>query len=701
MAGTINAASLKIGLDIDEVKRNGSFTRSELTQIAQIARQSVSPLEAYERKVRLLDRALADGSINVNQYRKTHASLKDQLDKSSDSTSQQTAGFGLLNGAIGKLAGGLTLAAIAYKGFQAAHDGFNLAAKAEQVKAQFEVLTGSAQQTKQLMKDFEELDKNSPINAMQFQEAGKILLGFGMTASQITTTLDQLSEIAMGDEQKFQSLALAFGQVSANGRVMGQEVLQMINSGFNPLAEISRTTGESMASLRKRMEDGKVSFDELANAAKTATSEGGRFGGMNEKLATATFVKIAKLGTEWQMFKRSLGESVTPGINNALDGITNTIEATRSFGPWYDEFWANVTGKANKFNREREEANKSEKMLTDLLKKEQDQLEANNKLTKEKAELAAKEAADQETRWKAEQERIKKRRDDFDQKEANTFEQLKRAQMGDKGFEMNLIRQPGFAMTEAEKMRSAEMQDTMFETHRLASLRQLALETKVSKEKLDDEKKVLDFKNRGILANDEDRRKYIETERFLMFQKQDEATRLSLRVTELKRQLFDRPDLLGDAIERANRDSAERMHQIYQFGQAAFQGIVDKSRAGFAEQGRDLQEKYNPAVPFRRELDRLRQLLQQNVMDQKTFDKASIAAAMQFQNALNPNNISSSIAPALKAGTVEAYKFIAQQNEKAKELEMAKQQRERMIKIAEQQLEQNKNAPRLAMAGRN
>lgn len=701
MAGTINAASLKIGLDIEEIKRNGAYTRSELNQIAQIARQSVSPLETYENKVRLLDRAFADGSLSAAQYRKMHATLKEQFDRNAAMNTQQAGGVNLLTGAFGKLAGGLTVAAAAYKAFQAVQDGFKLATKAEQVKAQFEVLTGSVEQTKQLMKDFEELDKNSPINAMQFQEAGKVLLGFGMTASKITPTLDQLSEIAMGDDQKFQSLALAFGQVAANGRLMGQEVLQMINAGFNPLQEISRTTNESMASLKKRMEEGKVSFEELANAAKTATSEGGRFGGMNEKMASTTEVKMSKLATEWQMFKRSLGESVTPGINNALDGITNTIEGARSFGPWFKEFWANVTGQANKFNREREEANKSEKMLSDLLKKEQDQLEANNKLAKEKADLAAKEAVDQEKRWKAEEERIKKRRDDFDRNEASAFEQMKRAQMGDKAFEMNLIRRPGFAMTEGEKIRSAEIQDTMFETHRLASLRQLALETKNSKDKLEDEKKVLDLKNRGILANDEDRKKYIETERFLMLQKQDEATRLSLRINELKRQLFDRPDLLGDAIDRANKDSAERMHQIYQFGQAAFQSIVDKSRAGFAEQGRELQEKYNPAVPFRRELDRLRQLFQQNVIDQKTFDKASIAAAMQFQNALNPNNVSSSIAPALKAGTVEAYKFIAQQNEKAKELEMAKQQRERMIKLAEQQLEQNKNAPRLAMAGRN
>lgn len=701
MAGTINAASLKIGLDIEELKRNGAYTRSELNQIAQIARQSVSPLETYENKVRLLDRAFADGSLSAAQYRKMHAALKEQFDRNAAMNTQQAGGVNLLTGAFGKLAGGLTVAAAAYKAFQAVQDGFKLAAKAEQVKAQFEVLTGSVEQTKQLMKDFEDLDKNSPINAMQFQEAGKVLLGFGMTASQITPTLDQLSEIAMGDDQKFQSLALAFGQVAANGRLMGQEVLQMINAGFNPLQEISRTTGESMASLKKRMEEGKVSFEELANSAKTATSEGGRFGGMNEKMASTTEVKMSKLATEWQMFKRSLGESVTPGINNALDGITNTIEGARSFGPWFKEFWANVTGQANKFNREREEANKSEKMLADLLKKEQDQLEENNRLAKERADAAAKEAADQEARWKEEEKRIEARKREFDQANTNAFEQMKRAQMGDQAFEANKIMNPGFQMSEGDRMQAAETLDTMAETRRLKAMRQLMEESESSKKKMEDEKKVAEMQSQGLLASDEDRRKYVETENFLRDQKKAEADRLAMRIAELKRQLADRPDLQKDAFAKANRESQERLHQIYQFGQSAFQNITDKSREGFAAQGRELQSKYDPSIAFKSEMQKLVMLRMQGNLDAKTFNQASMAAATQFQQAMNPQGIASTIAPALRAGSVDAYKFIAQQNEKSAQAAEAKRQRDEMIALTKQQLEQTRNAPRLAFAGKN
>jgi hypothetical protein len=50
-----------------------------------------------------------------------------------------------------------------------------------------------------------------------------------------------------------------------------------VNVGFNPLQEIGKKTGESMAELRKRMEGGQISALEVRDAFVAATSAGGRF----------------------------------------------------------------------------------------------------------------------------------------------------------------------------------------------------------------------------------------------------------------------------------------------------------------------------------------------------------------------------------------------------------------------------------------
>ena len=62
----------------------------------------------------------------------------------------------------------------------------------------------------------------------------------------------------MGNNEKFSSMTLAFAQMSAAGRLMGQDLNQMINAGFNPLQVISEKTGKSIAVLKK--ERSKVLF---------------------------------------------------------------------------------------------------------------------------------------------------------------------------------------------------------------------------------------------------------------------------------------------------------------------------------------------------------------------------------------------------------------------------------------------------------
>ena len=90
----------------------------------------------------------------------------------------------------------------------------------------------------------------------------------------------------MGNNEKFSSMTLAFAQMSAAGRLMGQDLNQMINAGFNPLQVISEKTGKSIAVLKKEMEQGAISSEMVADAFAAATSEGGRFYNMLEKQNT-------------------------------------------------------------------------------------------------------------------------------------------------------------------------------------------------------------------------------------------------------------------------------------------------------------------------------------------------------------------------------------------------------------------------------
>ena len=161
--------------------------------------------------------------------------------------------------------------------------GVKLAADAEQAQVAFEVMLGSGQQAKSMLASLKQYSDKSPFDTIMPREAAQTLLNFGVTADQILPTIKMLGDVAAGDGQKLRGLALVFGQMSATGRLMGQDLLQFINAGFNPLQQIAARTGESMATLKKRMEAGGISAQEVTQAFRDATSEGGRFYGMTER----------------------------------------------------------------------------------------------------------------------------------------------------------------------------------------------------------------------------------------------------------------------------------------------------------------------------------------------------------------------------------------------------------------------------------
>ena len=157
--------------------------------------------------------------------------------------------------------------------------------------------------------------------------------------------LKALGDIAMGDRNKLNSLTLAFSQMTASGRLMGQDLLQMINAGFNPLSEISRKTGKSIGVLKEEMEKGKISAEMVTQAFYSATQAGGQFHGMTEKMGqTAAGKWSTLLGLAGDLLFRLYGiiEPLVIPAMTALEWIVGLagkgIDALGAAIGWVSEF---------------------------------------------------------------------------------------------------------------------------------------------------------------------------------------------------------------------------------------------------------------------------------------------------------------------------------------------------------------------------
>jgi tape measure domain-containing protein len=248
-----------------------------------------------------------------------------------------------------------------YLSYQWAKGFLNLGAEMEQTRITFQTLLGDVKKGNQLFKEINQFANVTPFNNRNLQTAARTMLSFGIVEERIMPNLKMIGDIASGDAEKLKSLTLAYSQVQSAGKLMGQDLLQLINAGFNPLLIISQKTGRPMSELKDAMSSGAISADMVTQAFMSATSEGGLFYNMMEKQSKTLSGKWSTFVGKFQYFMGKLSESqsnlftsiVDKGIKaldyllNNLDGIIRKIQ---SFTSWVGrnadaiKFWATMIG---------------------------------------------------------------------------------------------------------------------------------------------------------------------------------------------------------------------------------------------------------------------------------------------------------------------------------------------------------------------
>ncbi|MBQ7860350.1 MAG: tape measure protein [Faecalibacterium sp.] len=202
---------------------------------------------------------------------------------------------------------------------QAVQAGINFNAQLETYTTNFTtMLGGSADAAQQLVGELQALGAATPLAITDLTNAAQTLLAFGAAdAADMTDTLTMLGDVALGDAQKLQSLALAYGQMVSTGKLQGQDLLQMINAGFNPLQELSEMGYGTVADLKEKMSKGAISVVMVQAVFEPATSAGGNFYGAREA-ASHTFT--GQLST--------LEDNASALAGALTEGLTNQMSAT-------------------------------------------------------------------------------------------------------------------------------------------------------------------------------------------------------------------------------------------------------------------------------------------------------------------------------------------------------------------------------------
>lgn len=220
-----------------------------------------------------------------------------------------------------------------------------LGMETEKTATAFRVLAGSEETSTKLLGQLNKYADETVWNRPEIQEAAKTMMGFGVSTETVYKDLKMLGDVAMGDKNKLQSLALVFGQISSAGKLQGQDLLQLINAGYNPLLDISELTGKSVAKLKDEMSKGAISADLVRKAFEKATGPGGRFEGMINELANTAPGAFDQLKGKGSAGLLRLYDIIQPllipafrTMGNVLDKVFAVLEGVLKFlidyGKW-------------------------------------------------------------------------------------------------------------------------------------------------------------------------------------------------------------------------------------------------------------------------------------------------------------------------------------------------------------------------------
>lgn len=183
-----------------------------------------------------------------------------------------------------------------------------------------------------LMAQLKEMAKISPLTLTDMVNAEKMMLGFNIQAEDTVRYLQALSDISMGDSVKFKSLTLAFSQMSAAGKLMGQDLNQMINAGFNPLQIIAEKTGKSISTLKDEMSKGAVSAEMVQQAFIDATSAGGKFYQMSENASKTINGQLSMMQDALDNAFNEMGQASEGVIMEGIQLTTTLIQNYETVG---------------------------------------------------------------------------------------------------------------------------------------------------------------------------------------------------------------------------------------------------------------------------------------------------------------------------------------------------------------------------------
>lgn len=232
--------------------------------------------------------------------------------------SKITNGFKAMGAAIK----GTAILAVIMAIYKLGKTALTASAEMQKHRVAFETMLGSATKAKKLLEDIKKFSASTPFQLPGLIQTSKRLLAFGVAEDQIIQKMTNLGNIAQGNSEVLDRVALAYGKISARGKASMEELNQLLEAGVPILDELSKQFGVSKQELFKLVEGGKVGFKEVDQAITNLTTGSGRFAGMLEKQSRTLGGLFSTMKDQFYLIALEIGDKLSPAFIQLISVIS-------------------------------------------------------------------------------------------------------------------------------------------------------------------------------------------------------------------------------------------------------------------------------------------------------------------------------------------------------------------------------------------
>lgn len=205
--------------------------------------------------------------------------------------------------------------------------GIDRALNLENAKAKMSTFTKSSEQLDKIMQNVQD-----SVDGTAFSMDAAATVAAGLFAAgikegpEMEKSLKLVGDAAQVSGRSMEEIGAIFNKVAANGKLTGQELNQLSDSGIPVLQMLSDSTGKSVEEVRKLVSAGKIGFAEFSDAMEQG------LGGAAQKSGETFTSSLANLKSACARIGATLMtpilEGVTPVMNTLKDMLKKLASGT-------------------------------------------------------------------------------------------------------------------------------------------------------------------------------------------------------------------------------------------------------------------------------------------------------------------------------------------------------------------------------------